>query len=160
MQEVRAVENVTLARNLMLELQVLLEQWKENSETSKARMKQDKATVPEQGKVENHRAKRDTKMKCNFGERMTRIESYWKDLNLQVGKGYNNTCSVISLLRKIEKVLKEVPRSHWTKLQARFSSLRAEAETIIDDTTDQMKMQVDKKPNLFRELGTSSHGSS
>uniref|UniRef100_A0A251RLI6 Putative F-box domain, Leucine-rich repeat domain, L domain-like protein n=1 Tax=Helianthus annuus TaxID=4232 RepID=A0A251RLI6_HELAN len=130
-EEIRAVKNVTSARNLMLELRVLLDQWKENNETDKVCMKQDKAlmkghttTVPKQGEVENCSAQRDMEMKCHFGERITHIESYWKDLNSQVGKGYNNTCRTISLLRKIEGVLKEVPRSHRAKLQARFSSLR------------------------------------
>ncbi|KAM0059692.1 hypothetical protein Hdeb2414_s0005g00184171 [Helianthus debilis subsp. tardiflorus] len=167
-EEIRAVKNVTSARNLMLELRVLLDQWKENNKTDKVCMKQDKAlmenhlaTVPELGEAEKHRAQRDTEMKLPFRERMTHIESYWKDLNSQVRKGYNNTCRTISLLRKIEGVLKEVPRSHRAKLQARFSSLRVEAETIMDDTMDQMKMQFDKKPSKFHKLATatSSHHS-
>ncbi|KAJ0666249.1 putative F-box domain, leucine-rich repeat domain superfamily, F-box-like domain superfamily [Helianthus annuus] len=146
-EEISAVKNVTLARNLMAELWVLLD---------KSSMENHLATVPELGEAENHRAQRDTEMKLPFRERMTHIESYWKDRNSQVEKVYNNTCRTISLLRKIEGVLKEVPRSHQAKLQARFSSLCVEAEAIMDDTMDQMKMQFDKKPSKFHKLATAT----
>ncbi|KAJ0666259.1 putative F-box domain, leucine-rich repeat domain superfamily, F-box-like domain superfamily [Helianthus annuus] len=146
-EEISAVKNVTLARNLMAELWVLLD---------KSSMENHLATVPELGEAENHRAQRDTEMKLLFRERMTHIESYWKDRNSQVEKVYNNTCRTISLLREIEGVLKEVPRSHRAKLQARFSSLRVEAEIIMDDTMDQMKMQFDKKPSKFHKLATAT----
>ncbi|KAI3812650.1 hypothetical protein L1987_17362 [Smallanthus sonchifolius] len=170
MQEIRAVMNVASARNLMRELQELLDQWKENSEKNTADMKQDKApieshmtTVHAQGEVETYRAQPNTKMKWHFGERMAHIKSYWEDLNAQLEKGYKNTRHTISLLWKIEGVLKNVPRSDRAKMQARFSGLRAEAEANIDNAMDCMKIQCDKKPScsnvFFHELATSSQQS-
>ncbi|KAI3713664.1 hypothetical protein L1987_72247 [Smallanthus sonchifolius] len=152
-EEIRAVMNVASARNRMGELQVLLDQWKENSETNKSHMKQNEApmeshttTVHEQGEVETHRA-RDKKMKCHFQERMAHVKSYWEVLNEQLEKGYNKTRRSISLLREIEGLLKKVPRSDRAKLQTRFSGLRAEAETIMDNVMDCVKIQCDKRPS-------------
>ncbi|KAI3713663.1 hypothetical protein L1987_72246 [Smallanthus sonchifolius] len=164
-EEIRAVMNVASARNIMGELHVLLDKWKENSETNTAHMKQSEApmeshktTVHMQGEVENHRA-HDTKMKCHFQERMAYIKSYWEVLNEQLEKGYKNTSCMISMLEKIEGVLTKLPTSHRDKLQARFSGLCAEADTIMDNMLDRMKMQCDKKPSrlniFFNELATS-----
>ncbi|KAJ0427750.1 hypothetical protein HanHA300_Chr17g0638551 [Helianthus annuus] len=104
--EIEAVMNVASARNLMRELQVLLDQWKECCETNTVHVKQDKAP-----------------MKSRFHERMTRIESYWKDLNEPFQKGSKNTRRIISMLREIKGLLKKLPGSHNAKLQARFSGL-------------------------------------
>ncbi|KAI3812649.1 hypothetical protein L1987_17361 [Smallanthus sonchifolius] len=119
MQEIRNVMNVTSARNLMRELQVILDQWKENSETNTTHVKRDKAPM---------------EPKCHFEERMTHIEWYWVDLRDQLEKGFICTHDTSTLLRKIEGVLTEVPRSHRGKLQARFSHLYAEAETMMDNS--------------------------
>ncbi|KAJ0808090.1 putative leucine-rich repeat domain superfamily, F-box-like domain superfamily [Helianthus annuus] len=154
-EEIRAVMDVTSARNLMRELQVLLDDlWKENGETNTAHMKQVKApmeirmsTVHGQEEVENYRAQRDTKSKHCFHERMTHIESYWEDLNEPFEKGYKNTRRMISMLRSIEGLLQKVPRSLEAKLQARFSVLRAEAETIMENMMDRIKIQCDKRPS-------------
>ncbi|KAK9048671.1 hypothetical protein SSX86_032363 [Deinandra increscens subsp. villosa] len=170
-EEVRAVMNVTSARNLMNELHVLLDEWKENSGTNKDHMKQDTtpiathmAIVHEQGKVEDHRVHLDTKMKLHFGERVAHIKSYWEDTNEQFQKGYKNACRTTSLLQKIEEVLTKLPTSCQPKLQARFSSLCAEADTIMDSVTDRMMIQFDKKPSrsnvFFHEFATSYHPTS
>ncbi|KAJ0824560.1 putative F-box domain, leucine-rich repeat domain superfamily, F-box-like domain superfamily [Helianthus annuus] len=136
-EAIRAVMNDTSARNLMRELQMLLDQWKEYCETNTAPVKQDK--VP---------------MKSRFHERMT----YWENLNELFQKGYENTRDITSMLWKIEGLLKKLPRFHRAKLQSRFSGLRAEAETIMDDMMDRVKIQCDKKPRrsnvLFDELAT------
>ncbi|KAJ0501828.1 hypothetical protein HanRHA438_Chr11g0507301 [Helianthus annuus] len=131
LQEIEAVMNVASTRNLMTELQVLLDQWKECCETNTVHVKQDKAP-----------------MKSRFHERMTRIESYWEDLNEPFQKGSKNTCRTISKLREIKGLLKKLPRSHSAKLQARFSSLCAEAETIMGNMMDRMKIQCNKRPSL------------
>ncbi|KAM0059696.1 hypothetical protein Hdeb2414_s0005g00184211 [Helianthus debilis subsp. tardiflorus] len=129
--EVEAVMNVASARNLMRELQVLLDQWKECCETNTVHVKQDKAP-----------------MKSRFHERMTRIESYWEDLNEPFQKGYKNTRLTISKLRNIEGLLKKLPRSHTANLQARFFGLRAEAESFMGNMMDRMKIQCNKRPSL------------
>lgn len=124
MQEIRAVKNVAIARNLMTELQGLLNQWKENSEPNttdmKASVENHMATVHEQVEAENQP---DAKLKWQFGETMTHIENYWKDLSEQLDKGYKDTISTIAILWTIEGVLAKLPTSHRDKLQARFSGL-------------------------------------
>ncbi|XP_035842026.1 F-box protein At1g60400-like [Helianthus annuus] len=136
-EEIRAVMNVASAQNLIRELEVLLDQWKEYCETNTAPVKQDKAP-----------------MKSHFHERMT----YWENLNEPFHKGYESTRDITSVLQKLEGLLKKVPRSHRAKFQSRFSCLRAEAETIMDNMMDRMKIQCDKRPSrsinvIYDELG-------
>ncbi|KAI7727218.1 hypothetical protein M8C21_022513 [Ambrosia artemisiifolia] len=163
MQEVRAVMDVASARNLMGELHVLLNQWKDTGEINKAQVKKDKApmeshmtTMHEQGEAENHRPQQDTEMKNHFLESMTHIENYWEDLSERVEIGRKKTHRVISMLRSIEELLKKLPGSHQAKLQARYSGLRSEAETVMEYMMDRMKFQCDKKPSFFNERATSS----
>ncbi|KAJ0431591.1 putative F-box domain, leucine-rich repeat domain superfamily, F-box-like domain superfamily [Helianthus annuus] len=157
--EIRAVMNVQSARSLMRELQELLDEWKENSEANTAHMKQDKApieshmsTVHEQGEVEDHKAQPDTKMEGRSGGRMTHITCYWEDLNEQFKKGNEKTGHILSMLQKIEGVLTKLPTSHRAKLQERFFGLSAEAEALMDDVMDCMKIQYDKKPSRSKCL--------
>ncbi|KAJ0427723.1 hypothetical protein HanHA300_Chr17g0638281 [Helianthus annuus] len=159
MQEIRAVMNVKSARSLMRELQVLLDEWKENGETNTAHMKQDKApieshmsTVHEQVEVENHREQPDTKMKLHFGGRMAHIKNYWGDLNKHLKNGYDNTGIIISMMQEIEEVMTKLPASHRAKLEERFFGLCAEAETIMGNVMDCMKIQCDKKPSRSKCL--------
>ncbi|XP_022025526.1 putative F-box/FBD/LRR-repeat protein At4g13965 [Helianthus annuus] len=170
-EEVRAVRNVASAENLMRKLQVLLDKWKENSEINTTDMEQDKApmesqtaTMHEQVEVENERAFPDTKIKWHFGDRMTHIESYWEGLNEQYEKGYENTGHTISMLREIKVILTKLPASHRDKLEGRFSGLCVEAETIMDNVMDCMKIKCGKTPNRSNvsshELVTSPQRSS
>ncbi|KAI7739800.1 hypothetical protein M8C21_024264 [Ambrosia artemisiifolia] len=161
--EIRAVMNVKLARSLMRDFQVLLDQWKEKSETNTAHMKPPVGShtemVHEQVEVENHREQPDAKMKWHFGGRMAHIKNYWEDLNEQLEKGCNNTGFIISILQEIEEVMTRLPTSHQAKLQERFFGLCAEAETIMDNVMDRMKIHCDKKPSrsnvYFQELAAS-----
>ncbi|KAJ0630984.1 putative F-box domain, leucine-rich repeat domain superfamily, F-box-like domain superfamily [Helianthus annuus] len=169
--EVRAVRNVASAENLMRKLQVLLDKWTENSEINTTDMEQDKApmesqtaTMHEQVEVENERAFPDTKIKWHFGDRMTHIESYWEGLNEQYEKGYENTGHTISMLREIKVILTKLPASHRDKLEGRFSGLCVEAETIMDNVMDCMKIKCGKTPHRSNvsshELVTSPQRSS
>ncbi|KAI7739813.1 hypothetical protein M8C21_024277, partial [Ambrosia artemisiifolia] len=152
-EEIIAAMNVVSAQKLMRKLQVVLDQLKENSETDTADMEQDKssleghmAIVPEQVEVENHRAHLDTNVKWRFGIRMSHIKSYWKDLNEQMENGYKNTDFLCSMLDRIEGLLRKLPTSDRTKLQTRFTGLCLEADTLMDNMMDRMKIQCDKKP--------------
>ncbi|MFS7965199.1 hypothetical protein Hanom_Chr08g00759341 [Helianthus anomalus] len=85
-EAIRGVMNVASTRNLMRELQMLLDQWKEYCETNTTPVKQDKAP-----------------MKSRFHERTT----YWENLNELFQKGYENTRDITSMLRKIKGLLKK-----------------------------------------------------
>ncbi|MFS8030178.1 putative leucine-rich repeat domain superfamily [Helianthus anomalus] len=113
----------------------------------KAPMESQTATMHEQVEVENERTFPDTKIKWLFGERMTHIESYWEGLNEQYENGYENTGRTISMVRDIEGVLTQLPASHRDKLQARFSGLCVEAEAIMDNVMDRMKIKCGKTPH-------------
>ncbi|KAJ0431592.1 putative F-box domain, leucine-rich repeat domain superfamily, F-box-like domain superfamily [Helianthus annuus] len=158
-EEVRAVMDVTSARNLMTKLKVLLDQWQEYSETKMAHIEQDEApmeTVHEQVKVEEQT---DTKMKWHFGGRMAQIKSYWGDLNDQCEKASNNMGLISSMLQETIEVMTRLPTSHQAKLQERFFGLSAEAETIMEGVMDRMKILFDKRPShsnvYFHELAAS-----
>ncbi|KAK9052903.1 hypothetical protein SSX86_029533 [Deinandra increscens subsp. villosa] len=136
LEEAIAAMDVASALGLMKELEVLLDQWKENT----VHMEQDKAPNG------SHRAQPDTKMKLCTGETTAHVESYWKDLNNQLKEGHRRSVSASSMLEVIEEVLIKLPTSHRAKLQPKFSSLCAEVDTIMDDMMHHLKIQCDRKP--------------
>ncbi|KAJ0427737.1 putative F-box domain, leucine-rich repeat domain superfamily, F-box-like domain superfamily [Helianthus annuus] len=138
--EIKATKNVASAQNLMRELEVLLDQWKEDSEANTAHMESHMETMHEQVEVDD---RINIKTKWRFTERITHIESFWECLNKQVQWGNKK----VLLLQKIEGVLTKLPTSHRDKLQPRFSGLCGEAETIMDGVMDRMKILFDKRPS-------------
>ncbi|XP_076944529.1 uncharacterized protein LOC143615237 [Bidens hawaiensis] len=138
-EEARAAMNVASARNLMRELQALLDQWKKNSEpkTKTTRVKKRKEPLKNHTETEHKQVEVDTNVKCHI-ERMTRIKERFK-------KGFKDTGHAISMLRKIEGVVTKLPASHWAKLQVSFNSLCAEAEASMGVMADRLKIQCDNK---------------
>ncbi|PWA89334.1 F-box domain, Leucine-rich repeat domain, L domain-like protein [Artemisia annua] len=126
-EEIRA--QATLER-----LQRLLNQLKESIENNKAQMLM----------VENQRAQQETKMQ--WRERLTHIGSYWKDLNEWHEKVNKKACRIIKMSRKIEILLRKMPTSNRVKMQSIFARLGAEADAIMDNMIDHMRIKYSKKP--------------
>lgn len=81
LQEIRAIKNTKLAQKLMTELQVLLEQEKDKTETNKLRMERGKAPM------RNH------------------INNCWTELSVQIAQEREKTYNIISKLQNIIEIL-------------------------------------------------------
>lgn len=140
-QERRAVWNARQAQNHMAILRVMLEKENANIETTKTQ-------------VEN----RDS------GDSSEQIDSCWRDLIVQIKEGKETTNYIISKLEDIERFLTKLPASKRAKIQPSFSSLCAEANTVINKVMDCVKIQCDAKQSLLNgylhELATGSKQSS
>ncbi|GJX40624.1 F-box domain containing protein [Tanacetum coccineum] len=126
---------------LMEELQGLLNQWKTNSDKNTGHV--------DQGEVEDQRAQQETIMESQCGERLAEIKSYWSDFKKWSEEGDKRTCRIISMLQEIESLLIELPASKRAKIQPMCSSLYAEADTLMDNMMDRVRIQFHKKPRVI-----------
>ncbi|PWA71197.1 F-box domain, Leucine-rich repeat domain, L domain-like protein [Artemisia annua] len=155
-KEVRALTNATSAENLMVQLREMLKLKKANIETSKANTDQGKAST-EANMVEQRKTQTLVKLQQNFEGTVTQIKSCLKDLSVQIDQGKTNTSDIISKLRDIEVLLrKDLPTSKRKKLIACYSSLRAEADTVVKKIIDCMMIQQNRLNECFHELATTS----
>ncbi|GJU07049.1 F-box domain containing protein [Tanacetum coccineum] len=153
---VRALANATSAENLMAQLQVMLKNEKANIETNKAHMDRGK-TSKEADMLEQGKTQTLVKVQLNIEGTMTQIKTCLEDLSVQIDKGRTNICCIISKLHDIEVLLlKELPPSKRDKLQACYSSLRAEADTVVKKMIDCMTIQQSHLNDCFHELAKTS----
>ncbi|XP_071707260.1 uncharacterized protein [Rutidosis leptorrhynchoides] len=92
-----------------------------------------------------------------------RMSQSWKDLSWQIKQGEDKINSILSDLAKSESSMKELPASKKDdRIHARFSSLRAEAYSVMNLIMDCMKINCDEKQSCISvylhqlELATSS----
>lgn len=71
----------------------------------------------------------------------------WINLNEQIEQGKAKTGDIILQLRHIKELLTKLPASKRVEMEACFSSLCAEAYTIVNKITDDMKIRCD----MFRQ---------
>lgn len=131
MQDITAVKNATSAENLMRKLQELLLQWKADSDTNMTHT------------LEQGNAQAETEKQFHFVGRMAQIERHWEDLNEQMVQGKRKTSRIISMSRKIAKLLINVPPSQRTNLQVRFLNLCVEAYITMKIAIEHTKIQFD-----------------
>ena len=149
MQETKAVRNAALAKNLMAELRVLLEQEKANFETNKAHIEEGNAQVENQLQ--------------NAGS-IAHIKSRFKEFSVQIEQRKDKAFSIINKLETIEELLTKLPTSNKAMIQPHFPSLCVEANVVISKLTDSMKIHCDDSQSrlsvCFNELATSFEPSS
>nr|XP_043615753.1 putative F-box/LRR-repeat protein At4g15060 [Erigeron canadensis] len=152
-ETLRAYRNAKSARTLMSRLWTMLEDEK-NSKNSMPYMDQrnaivnrDKAKMHEQeiAQVENQRAQPFEKMETHISEMMGQIKSSCEDLGLKVDQGRAKTVKIISTLQEIKMLLTKLPASKKDKLQAEFSNLCVETDTVVKRIIDRVKIQYDEK---------------
>ncbi|PWA74171.1 F-box domain, Leucine-rich repeat domain, L domain-like protein [Artemisia annua] len=132
-EKARAIEITKEAKRRMTELQVLLATVKADMETNRADMEREKAQVEQQ---------------LPIGEITSRHRnSYWGDSSIQPKTATDN---IMFKVRDIKELLPKVLESERVEVKACYSSLCAEAETIMNKVLDDMKNQVDIKRSLFR----------
>ncbi|GJW60507.1 hypothetical protein Tco_0109842 [Tanacetum coccineum] len=114
------------AKRLMAELKVDLESVKSTvMETNMAHMEREKAQVEHQLRFR---------------------DSSWGDFKQQIAA----TDNIMLGVHHIKKLLPKVLESERVEIQACYSSLCAEAETIVNKVMDDMKNQIDIKRSLVR----------
>lgn len=97
-------------------------------------------------------------------KKVAQIEKYWVHLNEHINKGKTKTIHIISLIQRIKELLIKLPVSKKEEMQAEFSSLCAEADTVMDKIVNLMKIGCDNKGSrlgvCLRELATAAKSSS
>ncbi|PWA74019.1 F-box domain, Leucine-rich repeat domain, L domain-like protein [Artemisia annua] len=88
--------------------------------------------------VENQKAQQETK--TQWRERLSHIGSYWKDLSEWHEQVNKKVCRIIKKSQKIEILLRKTPTSKRVMMQSIFARLGAEADTIIDNMIDHMRI--------------------
>ncbi|GKF35438.1 hypothetical protein Tco_0108638 [Tanacetum coccineum] len=88
-------------------------------------------------------------MESYCGGRLAEIKSYWSDFKKWSEEGDKRTCRIISMLQEIESLLIELPASKRAKIQPMCSSLYAEADTLMDNMMDRVRIQWHKKPRVI-----------
>lgn len=140
------MKNTELAQKLMADFHLLLEREKVKLETNKAHM--------EQGKTKQ----------LQIEEKVKHVNRCWNDFSVQIEQGKEKTGEIISELKDIRRLLKKLPTSKRADLQPFFSSLCAEADIVVNDILDNMKIQCDMKGSrfsvYFREFASTSESSS
>ncbi|PWA38527.1 F-box domain, Leucine-rich repeat domain, L domain-like protein [Artemisia annua] len=126
-EEMRALENVKSALKCMVEFREMLEHEKANIETNIVHMHE------------------QDKLKINKREMMDQIDSCWKDLSAQIEHGKSKTSGIISKLCHIEQLLKELPASKRAQIEKLFSRLCMEADTVMNNIIDCVKIQSEEK---------------
>nr|XP_043625413.1 F-box/FBD/LRR-repeat protein At1g16930-like [Erigeron canadensis] len=147
-KEMTAIRNAVSAEKLMGELQELLEQWQAKSETRLARVERVKFKSNNAKFHEQEKAFVEMNRPWYFRERMAHIESYWKDLNVELKEGNTKTCRIISKLREIEELLTKLPPLKRSNIQSRFSRLCAESDICEDFGLDPAKEKEELRSNL------------
>nr|XP_043621164.1 putative FBD-associated F-box protein At5g56700 [Erigeron canadensis]XP_043621166.1 putative FBD-associated F-box protein At5g56700 [Erigeron canadensis] len=152
-EEIIAVKDVASAQKLMAELRVFLEQEKGTTKTKgKAPMESDNAKMHMKSQTQP-----DLKMQLEIGGNISLVQSCWKDLGVQFEQRKAKACLILSKLESIEGLLKKLPPTNRAMIQPCFSTLCAEADTVMCKL---MKMQCDENQSrlslCFHELATST----
>ncbi|PWA93533.1 F-box domain, Leucine-rich repeat domain, L domain-like protein [Artemisia annua] len=128
------------ALNYMVELREMLEHEKANMETNIAYM--DRVMTP----MECHEPNMHEQDKMQISKKMrNQIDSCWKDLRAQIEHGKSKTSDIISWLCRIEGLLTKLPESKGDQIEKSFSRLCTEADTVMNNIIDCVKIQSEEK---------------
>lgn len=149
LQEIRDMENTKSAQRLMTNFRRLLDREKTKMETNRAHMEKKKVPMHSHNTKMLEQGKTQCENLEQVEERMTRINGCWKDLSVRIEQGKQKTSEIFSDLQDIKDVLIKLPMSKRADLQECFSSLCEEANTVVNNILDQMKIHCDMKGNRF-----------
>lgn len=141
-EEARAVRDAKSAQDFMAELKVVLDEEKALMENHDARMR-------EQGRAPYWR-EQGTQTPIHIGKRLNHVQVCWEDMDAQIQVGRVKTCRIMSILRRVEGLLTKLPTSKRDEVEARFSSLCIEANTVMNEMIDCIKIQCDMKESRIR----------
>ncbi|KAK1438306.1 hypothetical protein QVD17_04113 [Tagetes erecta] len=133
-----------IAQELMADLPVYLERENKSSKIKRAHL--DRGKTP----VESHEPE-----KLKIWEDMALIKSGCENPGMQ-----HNTRVIILKLQRIKELLTMLPASKRAKLQPCFSSLCAQADIVINQVTDSMKIHCDENQSVSSVCATTLEPSS
>ncbi|KAK1439483.1 hypothetical protein QVD17_05302 [Tagetes erecta] len=161
-QQAQAFANASEAQHRMDEFQTMIKDEKTViEEMSKTYMDgMNKAMESHEAETHDQGNAPMEKMNQYFERKMEQIKSCWEDTGVQIDRWRSKIEFIISQLSDIEALLlKDLPSIKRDKLQACFSSLRAEADTVVKNILHHMKAPQIHLFNLndcFNELATTS----
>nr|XP_043614429.1 FBD-associated F-box protein At2g26860-like [Erigeron canadensis]XP_043614430.1 FBD-associated F-box protein At2g26860-like [Erigeron canadensis] len=161
-RKIRPARNTAVAQKHMSEVQVMLDELKDQLNKGKIPTGANKAKMNDRvnSNVENQSG---TKRSLHIGERMKQIQNSWEDLSLQMNIEKSNASRLFSELSHIEQLFTDLPASKRAELQPCFASLCEEADTVMNKAIDRMKIQCELKRRrligYFHDLTKASHSS-
>ncbi|KAJ0509052.1 hypothetical protein HanIR_Chr11g0524361 [Helianthus annuus] len=91
------------------------------------------------------------KVQLQFKRKMAQMKSSWEEVGVQIDRGRRKSCRIVSQLHEIEVLLlKDLPVSKRDELQASFSRISAEVDTVV-------KKILHRLSDCFIELATTYH---
>lgn len=84
------------------------------------------------------------------------IKSCWEDVGVHIDEVRKKTRRILAKLEDIEAMITTEPVSNRDKLQAYFTSLRAEVYTTVKKIIDRLMIQQSRLSDCFHELATNS----
>ncbi|GKC15127.1 hypothetical protein Tco_1011909, partial [Tanacetum coccineum] len=149
LEEARTMQITEVAKDLMAKLGRVLDKVKDNIKNNTACMEQQMAQVKNQRQVAG---------------RMTDIMSKWGYFDVKIEEGREDIGHIINKVEAIKGLLTKVLASKRVEMQASFSSLCAEAESVVNKIIDDMKNQCDINRiccgGYFNECASTSQSSS
>ena len=82
------------------------------------------------------------------------IKSCWEDVGVHIDEVRKKTRCILAKLEDIEAMITTEPVSNRDKLQAYFTSLRAEVYTTVKKIIDRLMIQQGRLSDCFHELAT------
>ncbi|XP_071702948.1 F-box/LRR-repeat protein At3g26922-like [Rutidosis leptorrhynchoides] len=134
-EEVKALRDATSAQRIMAKLEGLLEWEKIDCEMN----------MNEQGETQINKGQ-------HVKKKISQIRRCWTDLFGQINEDNVKIDDILSMLDQIEVLVQGLPTSKKDSIQAQFSSLRAEANSVMKLILDRMKIKCVGKVSAFMNL--------
>ncbi|GJU07051.1 F-box domain containing protein [Tanacetum coccineum] len=148
----RASRNATIAQNQMVRLRAILGEEKANIEKNGAHIDRLKTALEIRLEAEMQELGKTLPM-AKIG---LHIKSCWEDVGVHIDEVKEKTRRILSKLEDIEAMIMTEPVSNRDKLQAYFTTLRAEVYTTVKKIIDRLMIQQSRLSDCFHELATNS----
>ncbi|PWA37812.1 F-box domain, Leucine-rich repeat domain, L domain-like protein [Artemisia annua] len=159
-EEILAERNATYAKKRMAKLQVRLEQEKADIETNRDHIEQENVPMESRNTLMDDEQKALDENELQIEGNVEHIYSCWDSLDKQIKQGKRKIHEIIWELRDIKKCMTKLPASKRAEMQPCFSSLCAQADSVMSKIRDCMKIQLDENQSRFHELATTLQSSS
>ncbi|XP_071695731.1 uncharacterized protein [Rutidosis leptorrhynchoides] len=134
-EEARCLSMARCLRDFIANSRVWLKREKLGIQRNMARIGQDKP------QVENQMAQQGTQMQHHFWGLTAPIKSWWIDMKLEIDLGKSKIDDIVTRLEFIQGKIVQIPASKRDMVLAPFISLIAEANTVICEIMECMKIQ-------------------
>nr|XP_043638806.1 uncharacterized protein LOC122609923 isoform X2 [Erigeron canadensis] len=149
-KEIRDMNNTRLAQKLMTSLWRLLKREKVRTDTNGTHLERWKRRWG--SLMEN--CHEEDRVELENEMQMTRINSCWEDISVQIQKGKEVTCEIVSSLQEIKDVMIKLPTSKRAEMRTCFSSLCAEADAVVNNIIHRVTLKRSHFSAFFQEMAS------